>query len=178
MKGFIFTEFMEMVEQKFGFVMANEMIEEGNPASEGVYNGIGTYPVDELVTLIGILHQKTRIPVADLIETFGRHLFRYFVHNYSHFFEKESNTFDFLARIEGYIHVEVKKLYHDAELPLIETTASGNRLVMVYRSKRKLYKLAEGLIKECAAYYGENIVLHTSLLEADGSAVKFELVRN
>ncbi|MDO9510233.1 MAG: heme NO-binding domain-containing protein [Bacteroidales bacterium] len=178
MKGLVFTEFMEMVEQKFGFVMADEIVQMVQPASGGVYTGVGTYPSEELVALVVALHKKTGIPVPDLIEAFGRHLFLYFLSTFSHFFETDKNTFSFLSKIEGYIHVEVKKLYPDAELPHIKAEIVDNQLILLYKSNRRFSKLAEGLMKECAVYYKENIDIHAEYLKEDGSEVKFTLIKS
>ena len=37
MKGVVFTEFLEMVEQKFGMEMVNALIENNDLSSDGVY---------------------------------------------------------------------------------------------------------------------------------------------
>jgi len=43
MKGIVFTEFLELVENKFGLEMLDAIIEASNLESEGVYTRIGTY---------------------------------------------------------------------------------------------------------------------------------------
>jgi hypothetical protein len=70
------------------------------------------------------------------------------------FVDAESDLFGFLKSIEPVIHLEVQKLYTEANLPTIDCANGGNnRLVMNYRSPRKLCILAEGLIQGAATYY-------------------------
>jgi Haem-NO-binding len=58
------------------------------------------------------------------LRSFGKHLFGRFVCNYPQFFGGINSALTFLANIEGYIHVEVRKLYPDAELPSLTAPQS------------------------------------------------------
>ena len=42
MKGIVFTEFLEMVESKFGIEMVNGLLDSSELASGGVYSAVGT----------------------------------------------------------------------------------------------------------------------------------------
>jgi hypothetical protein len=178
MKGIVFTEFLEMVEAKFGYETVDELLNETDLPSKGIYTAIGTYDHSEIVTLVTRLSTKSNIPVPDLIYAFGHHLFNTFSKSYGHFFEKATDAFDFLRSIHNYIHIEVRKLYPDAQLPHFEINqVSEKKLVMIYSSDRKMAALAHGLIDECLAYYNETAeVIITSLTE-DGSRVMFEIVK-
>ena len=52
MKGVVFTEFLEMVEQKFGMEMVNALIENNELSTDGVYSAVGTYHHSEMVSLV------------------------------------------------------------------------------------------------------------------------------
>ena len=52
MKGIVFTEFIEFVEDSFGFEVTQEMIEASSLSNDGVYTGIGTYNASELVAMV------------------------------------------------------------------------------------------------------------------------------
>ena len=41
MKGMVFIEFLELVEEKFGLEMVDNIIEQSNLESEGVYTLVG-----------------------------------------------------------------------------------------------------------------------------------------
>jgi|TARA_B110000908_G_scaffold27527_1_gene32300 hypothetical protein len=49
MKGIIFTEFLDLVEEKFGLGMVDKIIYQSNLASEGIYTSIGTYNFSEML---------------------------------------------------------------------------------------------------------------------------------
>ena len=107
-----------------------------------------------------------------------KHLFGRFVGSYPQFFEGVQSTFDFLANIEGYIHVEVRKLYPDADLPTFEyDTSQRGRLIMVYKSARPFAALAEGLLLGAIEHFGETVdVQREDLSEGRGMYVRFTLI--
>ena len=175
MKGIVFSEFMDLVEEKFGLETMDEIIESSNLASGGSYTAVGTYPHGEMVTLLGRLSEVTKVPAEKLLNVFGHHLFKTFHKNYPAFFTEVKHPFDLLEQIDNHIHVEVKKLYPDAELPRFETSREGDVLTMIYRSERKMADLAIGLIEAAAAHYQEDLKIETEMLKADGSEVKFKI---
>jgi len=178
MKGIVFTEFFEMVEEKFGFEMSNQLVEETNLDSNGVYTAVGTYSHHEIVALVVKLSEKTGMEVPKLLNVFGHHLFTVFVNAYKQFFVGVNTCFEFFKNIDQYIHVEVLKLYPDAELPKFEIEEeSENKLVMVYTSARKMSELAVGLMEAAAKYFNEDISISKELLTPDGESVRFILTK-
>lgn len=178
MKGIVFVEFLEMVESAFSPDMVDEIIEESSLDSGGAYTAVGTYDHGEMVALVTALSKHSGIPAPELIRTFGEYLFGRFHALYPHFFEGIHSCMDFLARIEDVIHVEVLKLYPSAQLPKFDITRpTPDHLIMVYRSDRHLGDLAEGLIRECIRFYGEEILLVRKDFDEPGRPVQFALSR-
>ncbi|MBT8190628.1 MAG: heme NO-binding domain-containing protein [Bacteroidia bacterium] len=177
MKGIVFTEFLEMVEKEFGYDTVDQIIEDSKLPSGGIYTAVGTYPHAELVSLVKQLHLKTGIPLDVLLKTYGRYLHNTFTLNYTHFFEAEKTLFDFLESIDEHIHVEVLKLYPDAQLPKFETRRiSDNELEMIYTSERKLSDFAEGLIEKSMEHYKQKGSIKRSFINEDGSKVRFNVI--
>jgi hypothetical protein len=178
MKGIVFTEFLEMAEERFSLSVVDAVLERAAPASGGIYTAVGTYPAGELVGLLMELAQQTNIPASNLLKEFGGHLLRRFVQTQPEFFSDARSTLKLLQSVEGYIHVEVKKLYPDAELPSFECHSEGEgKLTMIYRSPRGLADLAEGLMAECALHYGERVsIAREDLSGGKGQHVRFSLV--
>ena len=56
MKGIVFTEFLEMVETKFGLETVDNIIENSDLKSEGIYTSVGTYDFNEMVTPVSYTH--------------------------------------------------------------------------------------------------------------------------
>lgn len=179
MKGMVFTEFLEMVEDRFSPDMADKIIEEANLPSGGAYTTIGTYDHQEMIDLVSCLSKETGIAVPDLVRSFGMHLFERFRAVFPVYFEGMSSTYEFLQRIEDYIHIEVRKLYPDAELPRFTfETPRPECLIITYRSARPFAALADGLIRGCVAHYGEPIEVEMEDLSGGaGNAARFVLTR-
>ncbi len=176
MKGMVFTEFLEMVEEKFSPDLVDQIIDECDLASGGAYTAVGTYHHSEMVQLVSRLGAHTGTGVADLLRSFGVYLFGRFVAGYPQFFGDAKGAFDFLGKVDGYIHVEVRKLYPDAELPSIECEMSTSDCLQVtYRSTRPMANLAEGLIRGCIAYYDEPVELEMIDL-SDGASLAARFV--
>ena len=149
MKGIVFAEFLEMVETKFGLATVDTIIENSDLPSGGAYTSVGTYEFSEMLQLVSQLSSTTSIPVNDLLYTFGLYLFGSLLTAHPEVVSSYKNPLNLLYSIEDHIHVQVKKLYPDAELPtfkILERTDSS--LTMIYSSSRGLYALAHGLIKK------------------------------
>ena len=178
MKGIVFTEFFEMVEQAHGYEMVDQLIMDNDLPSGGIYTTIGTYDHREMVTLVVDLGKKTETPVPTLLHGFGKYLFGTFEKGYPMFFKAAANAFDFLESIEKYIHVEVKKLYPDAQLPRFETQRiDDNTLEMIYYSDRSMADFALGLIEKTFDHYKEKATITRENLVENGSQVKFLIER-
>ena len=139
---------------------------------------MGTYDHREMVTLVGKLSEQLQTPVPDLLRLYGRYMFASFKRNYSPFIDRSPNAFDLLNSIQHYIHVEVRKLYPDAELPHFTVTQPADgHMVMHYESDRKLADFAQGLIEGCLAHFGEQATVTQSRRLADGGDVVFDIFK-
>ncbi|MGB0202205.1 MAG: heme NO-binding domain-containing protein [Candidatus Poseidoniaceae archaeon] len=158
MKGIVFKEFSEMVEASFGEAMLDTVIENSDLPSGGVYTSVGTYPHTELVSMVVTLSEETEIPVQDLVKAFGKYLFGRFLDLFPIFFTHKT-SFEFLASIHDVVHVEVLKLYPDAELPdfIGKLSEDGRTLHFEYHSHRHFADLAIGLMEGTFDHWNENV---------------------
>ena len=179
MKGMIFTEFLDMVESRLGLAVKDRILAASGGASEGVYTAVGNYPAQEMLTLVDALARETGQPAPRLMEDFGAHMFDHFTRHYGRFFGGGQSCFDFLGNIEDYIHVEVRKLYPQAELPAFSYPhRDAARLVMEYRSPRPMAAFATGLVRAAVRYFAEPVQLEVEDLSAgQGTAARFTLIR-
>jgi hypothetical protein len=174
MKGMVFTEFFELVDAKFSIEVGERLIEMSNLPSQGIYTSVGTYDFQEMVTLVTNLSALSGIPVPDLLKEFGRHLFKYFFFTFPAFFEGIGSSFEFLPRVDDYVHLEVLKLYTDAELPSFSCAMlAPGKMIMTYQSKRNLADLAEGLILECIEHFDESLVVSKEIGRGEPPETKF-----
>jgi len=158
MKGVVFSEFIELVEELFSLDLLDEIIMECDLPSGGSYTSVGTYDHNEIVQLVTKLSEKTGTDVSVLLKTFGKHLSKKFSKSFPGFFAEGGDVFGFMKRLDNHIHVEVKKLYPDADLPKFDYDESNEGVLMMeYQSERGFADLAEGLIDGVIEFYGENM---------------------
>jgi len=161
MKGIVFTELMDMVEDAFGEELMEDVLDDCTLESGGAYTAVGTYDHTELLQIVTALSKHSDIPVRDLIHKYGHHLFFRFHDLMPQFFDAPDNVFEFLESVHDTIHVEVKKLYPDAALPSFETTRESDaKLIMIYKSKCPFADFAYGLMQGCIDFYKEDISIH------------------
>ena len=160
MKGIIFTEFMEMVEAKWGLDTVNQLVETVQPASQGAYTTVGTYEFSELEAYLIQLIGVSGLSLETLLRAFGNHLAGTFVTKFPDFFSDAHCTFDVLKKVDDHIHVEVLKLYPDANLPKFDyEQRSDKQLLMKYQSSRNLADLGQGIIEGCAQHFNETMTI-------------------
>lgn len=156
MKGVVFTQFIEMMEEKFGFDTVDETLEKANVS--GVYTQAGNYPANELILLVEELSKITNIPVNDLVCAYGEYLFPVLIKIYPEPIKKYNNTFEFISNVDNVVHPEVKKLYPDSDLPEFEEISHDDKeLKVIYKSNKPLMEFAKGLMLSCSKHYNENI---------------------
>lgn len=177
MKGMIFTEFLDMVEGSFGLAVKDRVIAAAGGAHNGAYTAVGQYDHSEIMAMAQELSVISGMSLRELFIAFGHHAFGVFVQHYSQFFLDCRSAIEFLSRIEGYIHVEVLKLYPDAELPGFSyPPCEPGQLVMEYRSPRPMAAFAEGLVRATIKYFGSPMTLLVEdISEGSGKAARFTL---
>ncbi|MEM7313613.1 MAG: heme NO-binding domain-containing protein, partial [Planctomycetota bacterium] len=67
MKGMVFTEFQEMVEDEFGFDVYDEIVEASDLPSGAAYTAVGTYDHTEMLSLVTNLSKKLKAPIPALV---------------------------------------------------------------------------------------------------------------
>ena len=180
MKGIVFREFIAMVETQFSLETADHIISASNLSSDGAYTSVGTYPPQEMVDLVTHLSAATNISVPDLLHHFGKHLFKRFSEIHPEYVKTHESAFELLRQLDGHIHVEVRKLYIDAELPAFDYEELGDgEMVFIYRSRRKLADFAQGLIQGCIDHFGDPMQIERTNLPDDdsGAHTRFTLKR-
>lgn len=154
MKGMVFVELLRMAEDAMGEEAVDEVMDGCDLASGGAYTATGNYPCSELMALVAAFSEKLNAPQSDLQYAFGRWMLDRFAKNYPAFFADKPDALAMLEAIEAEVHVEVRKLYPDAELPHFDTERIGDgRLMLVYRSPRPLIGFCHGLIAACLEHF-------------------------
>ncbi len=155
MKGIVFVELLRMAETVIGEDAVDDILDQCDLSTGGAYSAVGNYPCSELMTLVEALSRHTGTPSAELQRMFGKWMHEHFVLSYPTFFTDKPDALAMLVAIEDEVHVEVRKLYPDAELPRFETERLGtDALRMTYRSPRPLQDFCHGLVEGCIDHFG------------------------
>ncbi len=156
MKGIVFVELLAMAEDAFGEAVVDGVIDRADLPTKGAYTAVGSYSCDELMTLVRGFSAQSGIPGSELQRLFGHWMMNSFVRHYPDFFVGRTGSLDMLSAIEDEIHVEVRKLYPDADLPNFDIVRPDeNSMQMTYRSPRPLADFCQGLIEGCVEHFSE-----------------------
>jgi hypothetical protein len=156
MKGMVFVELLRMAEDMLGEAAVDAVLDDVDLENGGAYNAVGNYPCRDLMKLVEAFSDRSGAPTNDLQRLFGHWMLDRFASAYPGFFATKSDALQMLEAIEAEVHVEVLKLYPDAELPRFETERlSDGALRLVYRSPRPLVPFCLGLIEACLAHFGQ-----------------------
>ncbi len=176
MKGTIFVELVKMAESAFGDETVDMVLDKADLENGGAFTAVGNYPCSELVKIVVAFSDHSGLSPEVLQKKFGHWMLEHFVVAYPQFFKNKSDAFAMLESIEAEIHVEVRKLYPDAELPTFATERAGqNHLKMVYESPRPLSAFCHGMIEACLDHFGEQGSISSAVNPANLNATNFEI---
>ncbi|MFY9243053.1 MAG: heme NO-binding domain-containing protein [Polaribacter sp.] len=179
MKGIVFTEFLDLVEDKFGYEVVDEIISKSNLESQGIYTSVGTYSFSEMLQLLQHLSAHTSISIDQLLLVYGEHFFSVIERSYAGLLETYKDPIEMLASIENHIHIEVRKIYPDAELPtFIVEQRTDDSLIMIYKSSRAMHHFGLGLMNKTFAHFKSTASIVLEKIKEDGTEVKFIINKN
>lgn len=158
MKGIVFTELLKMAEDAFGEEVVDGVLDQTDLLDDGAYTAVGNYPCSELMKIVQGFSTHSGISPEVLQQKFGHWMWAVFSDKYPEFMADKENSFAMLEAIDGEIHVEVRKLYPDAELPKFNSKRrSEDHLELEYTSPRPLVPFCHGLIEACTQHFKETV---------------------
>ena len=179
MKGIVFTEFLDLVESKFGLEMVDKIISQSKLESEGAYTSIGTYEFSEMLQLLQNLNKNTGISIDELLLIYGEYFFNVIETSYPALLATYKDPIEMLASIEDHIHVEVQKIYPKAELPtFIIEKKTLNSLTLIYKSSRAMHNFGLGLMNRTFKHFNATASIIVEKIKEDGTEVKFLINKN
>lgn len=160
MKGAVFIALNDFIEEGFGIDAWERILNEAKPASGGVYTSVQNYDDSELIAIVHAVCSQLKLDKGQALRLFGNYLFSALNRKHPIFTSLQTDLFKFLASVEGVVHVEVKKLFTDVQLPTMKAIEqSDSHIVLQYESTRKMCELAEGLIQGAAKHYDVEVVV-------------------
>lgn len=161
MKGVIFNLFEAVFTGKEGEDAWDDLLARANVS--GAYTAVGSYPDEELVSIVQTAATTLGQPPDDVVRWLGRDAIPLLAQRYPVFFDAHTSTIPFLLTLNDVIHPEVRKLFPGAYAPTFEfDQPHPNVLAIGYHSYRDLCPLAEGLVLGAADHYGERVTIEQS----------------
>lgn len=179
MKGIVFTEFLDLVEDKFGLEMVDKIINASDLDSDGVYTAVGTYSFSEMLQLLQHLSENTGISIDNLLLVYAEHFFSVIENSYPGLLATYKDPIEMISSIENHIHVEVRKIYPDAELPTFEVIEKKeNSLIINYKSSRAMHHFGLGLMNKTFEHFNSTAKIDLEKIKEDGTEVRFVIQKN
>ena len=159
MKGVIFNLVEEIVVANHGDETWERLLDRAEV--RGAYTSLGSYDDSELMGLVAAAANELALPATEVLRWIGQQAMPIMVGRWPGFFAAHTATAPFLRSLNSIIHPEVHKLYRGARCPHFDFAESADGALLIgYRSKRSLCRLAHGFIEGAAAHYGETADLH------------------
>lgn len=161
MKGLVFIAYNRMIEDKYGLVIWENILEICEPSSKGIYTASDDYSETELVCMNRYLAKLINKDEKEIYYEFGKYLFQYFSRRYPQLFEGR-NLKSTIAVIDQIINRDFKKMYPDMDAPKFNyEEVSDFQSRLIFESEFDLTNLTLGVIEGMASYYKEKYSIHT-----------------
>lgn len=176
MKGIVFTEFLEYVEGRYGLHTVDQIIDNSDLSTNGVYTSIGTYNFSEMLQLLKALSAKTGQNIDGLLLAFGEYFFKVVETNYKAILDEFDGPIDMLASIDDHIHVEVRKIYPNAQLPKFTVVKKeADLLIMNYESSRAMHHFGLGLMNKTFDHFNMEYNILLEKFNPEGTQAQFTI---
>lgn len=169
MKGDVFNLFEAFIVEKFNRETFESILAAVRPrlGTKGPFVGPRTYPDSDFMTIVAHAVEVAELPFHAAVKSFGRFCFPYLFSKLPPGTANFKNARELLWAVDSAIHVEVKKVTPGADLPKFVCRDVGpDQLIMIYRSKRRLYDFAEGLIEACCEHFNTSATITKEIREA------------
>jgi len=114
-----------------------------------------------------------------LLLVYGEHFFSVIEKIYPGLLATYKDPIEMLSSIENHIHVEVRKIYPDAEFPtFVVEEKTKNSLTMIYKSSRAMHHFGLGLMNKTFQHFNSTASIVLEKIKEDGTEVKFIIAKN
>lgn len=176
MKGVVFNILEGFIDESFGDGTFDEIIDTVFIEEIDPFVGPGTYPDEHLFLIVQKAVELKKLDLEPILRTFGKYMFFQLAIKYPNFVQHHDNPKDFIKTVHNVIHVEVKKLFPEAETPkFLYSNDIDGKLTMRYESKRNLFSLAEGLIEGSGEFYNKPVKVIRKSFSVDENYCVFDL---
>ncbi|HEX8245964.1 MAG TPA: heme NO-binding domain-containing protein [Longimicrobium sp.] len=157
MHGIVMNQFRQFVVERLGRDGWRELAEAAGVPPEPFEIG-RIYPDQALGALVAEASRRTGEEADALVEAFGVFIAPALLRVYEPLVDPAWRTLDVIEHTEAVIHTVVRARMPGAAPPLLDTRREApDRVVIDYRSPRRLCALATGIARGLALHFGETV---------------------
>ena len=167
MKGEVFNLFEAFICNNWGEDRFEEILENASSELETKEPFVGpeTYPDHDMLTMVKHTCSSLEVEVSDAMKSFGEFCFKPLASKVPELVSSLETPFDLLSKLDSVVHPEVRKLYPGAITPHFKASKNEDgSITLEYRSPRKLYDFAEGLLAAVAKHFNKNLVCSREII--------------
>jgi hypothetical protein len=172
-KGILFNVIEDVVTEAMSADAWDDVVDASGV--DGSYTSLATYPDTDLDAIVAAVADAADLSPDATLALAGRLGFKHLARRNPHILDGIDGWQQLVASLDDIIHPEVRKIYPGAEVPGFATTPVDGGLRVTYTSRRKLCRLAEGLILGGGEWYRRELQIeHERCVHSgDDSCVMF-----
>jgi len=157
MHGLIFAELKKFVDTRLGSDAWPGLLQQAGLTGK-IYAPVREYPDGEAVALVTAASATTKLPAAAILEDFGEFIVPDLLQLYGALLDPHWKTLEVIENTENTIHRVVRMKNPGALPPELMVRRTGeDRVVITYRSARRMCAVAKGIAKGFAKHFGEQV---------------------
>jgi len=157
MKGVVFIALKEIVKDRYGDKVWDNVLKEANLSREPIIFPISDVEDTLILNIIGAILKVLNMNLHEFAEIFGGYWIKEYANKvYNAFFRDAKSAKDLILKVDD-IHKYITKNMKNASPPRFRYEDRGNKIIIEYISKRGLIELAIGIAKAVGDYYDERI---------------------
>jgi hypothetical protein len=188
-KGIVFTEFLDLVEEKFGLEMVDKIISQSSLESEGIYTSIGTYSFYEMLQLLNSLNKYKGLSIINLLRVYAKQIFSVMHLIYPEMLTRYKDPIEMIAAMNHHI----EKIFTEKDALPIERIGEKSfsglpqfivkekteySLIINYKSDRSMHYFWLGFMHEIFEYFNATATIVLEKIKKDGTEIKFIINKN
>ena len=172
MYGVIFDFLRNYVIERHGGIDTwRTLLEASGQSRHKIYFPTGDYPDEEIVALAKSASEALQLPLTDVLEDFGTFVgpsLLTFYHMYV--VSPEWKTFDVIEHASEHIHDVIHKHNPLRKPPLLKAERlSDDKMLITYRSDRKMCPVVRGIIRGMGDKFGESFIIQETACMYQGA---------
>ena len=174
MKGLAYADILDLIKDKFGLEMLDEIIYDESSGSKVLIYDFDRKPYINVSQLLFKLNLKTSISSESLIKVYLDYFFNALKESYEGVIRACQSAIDMIIFIVHHILHEVQKVYPKSSLPKVVIEGKKeNSITLLYTSSKFLRQFGIGVMHKTFEYFNEKAKVDVEEITPDGTMARF-----